>query len=285
MSIQRNHAIGEIANQEFPMRTSPFRTGTRQSLLILILAILVSSICLIVLEELEYFGLLLVASLLMFGLVLKRGWLIYLTFFSLIAFRLDRAFELSGWGFVSDVLYLPDLLFSFLVIVLAGLCMRYLTIAKYARTYCPVVDSKLSESVAIESAVPKSAVPESVKEQGSNKVDPTIKFQFPSLLGGRWLLIPASIFLAVVLLSVFPLDIAAGRRLAITPEGTRLIFLAFFMFICWFSCSTIVSTLARWKMDRGQAGIHARSLIAKEFWNESYSLEKRRAKIRQQEGE
>ncbi len=257
--MTKDHSfIREMSKQE-----SPFRTGPQRSAQIIVVATVISALCLIQFEELNL-GLPIVASLLLAGLIFKQGWLIYLMFASLIFLKIDNT--ALGLGFELAVLTWPDVFFTLVTMVLAALCMKYLELTKFIQTYYPTF---------------RFSAPQ--QDKANQPIQSLL--QFPSLLGGRWLLIPASTLISIVLLSVFPFDRQTARRMAITPEGTRLIFLAFFLFICWFSSSTIVSILSRWSMDTDQAGIQARSLIAKEFWNDSYSIEQRRAKFRRQNDE
>lgn len=152
-----------------------------------------------------------------------------------------------------DLLYSSDITFTFLVLTFAGACFRFLETQKY----CLGILSKFGWGV---SSAKKS------------------RREFPSLFGGRWWLIPVAIGSAFLLLEVFPVDGAAVQKYWIKPEPARLIFLIGALFLIWFVIRSFFMLVMRWKMDQDQAGVHIRSIYAKEFWREHRAIEARRAK-------
>ncbi len=237
-------------------RRSPVRAAPNESLLMLLVVAAFFGLWTIQFENLTGIGLMILAVFFAIGVGLKRGWAIYLMFGCLVFLKFDEFGPQTRIR--PSAIQWNDLLFTVVSIVFAALCLRYLETAKYARIYYP------------QGAVPKSKV----KRQS----------QFPSLLGGRWWLIPVSVLMAVCLLWAFPYDSTLAYEFWITPTGTRVILLTFFLFFVWFVCRSLISALLRWNIEPEQANIQARSLIAKEYWIEVSAFEKRLAKLKMRDG-
>jgi len=154
-----------------------------------------------------------------------------------------------------DVLGKSDIIFTILVLAFAAASFRFLETRKYSLG----VLSKFGWGGGVSSSK------KTVKE-------------FPSLLGGRWWLIPIAVAAAFFLLEVFPVDRLAVRKYWIRPKPMRLMFLIGVLFLFWFVIRSFFMLVMRWKMDQDQAGVHVRSVFAKEFWREHRAIEARRAK-------
>ncbi len=171
-------------------------------------------------------------------------------------FVVVKRFRISPWfQYDQNVILASDLMFSLFVMAFAAACFRYLE----TRKYCLGVLSKFGWGAG------------AVKTKHANR-------EFPSLLGGRWWLIPVSIAASFVLLGTYPLDTAAVQKYWIKPAPARLIVLFGVLFLAWFLIRSIFSLVMRWKMDEDQAAVHVRSVYAKEFWREHQAIESRRAK-------
>ncbi|MFK7768116.1 MAG: hypothetical protein AB8B55_12910 [Mariniblastus sp.] len=191
----------------------------------------------------------------LFGLSVwrRQGWAILVV---VCAFVLMRFVDSKPWNPMSNsVIEMSDLNLLILLMLFAGMCFRYLELAKYIQGF-------LGES--------EKASYDAIKPQPN----------FPAVLRGRWWLIPVAISLAVVSLEVIPFDEFSGKRLGIKPFAARPILIGFFLFFVWFGARSLFGLISSWKMKPDQAAIRARSLMAKEIWKEHSAIEFRRAKIR-----
>ena len=220
-----------------------------ESLATLALAATVFGVWLIQFDSLNWISLLVVVSLFLIGIALRRAWGIYLLFASLIFLK----YSLAQYQQVR-VVNGTDLLYACVAMVFAGCCFRYLQLSQIVRAFYLSGDHR------------GRAEHES--------------FKFPSLIGGRWWLIPFSVFLAANILWWIPVNSTLARRFWITPNGARLILLTFFLCFFWFVCRAVLSLADRWRIEPAQAEVRARSLIANEFWREQTMIESRRAKTR-----
>jgi hypothetical protein len=235
-----------------------FRLGPRESLAAFGIAAGMLGLWMIQFENVLWFGLASIVLLFSITIWFQRGWAVYLLFANLLILKFidvsshprSQLSVVDGW----------DVLFTVVAISFAGCCFRYLELSRYIRAFYPDLRTSAEAS----------------EDRG---------FQFPSLVGGRWWLIPIAIGLAALLLVAFPNDPESVRRYWITPTGARMIFLGFFLFFSWFVCRSIVSIAIRKKMDPDQASIRVRSMIANEFWREQLPIETVRAKLRRREVE
>ncbi len=231
---------------------SPFRLAPRQTLATLGIAAGIFGLWLIQFENLNIFSLTMVVALFLIGIWFKAGWSIYLVIATLVLLR----FAFAPYSPIQPVnLIWMDLLFAGVAIVFSGLCFRFLELAKFIRAFHPDLG--------------KPAM-----------ADRELRFAFPSMLGGRWWLIPVAVLGATALLFLIPHDGSSTRRYWITPPAARLIFITFFLFFFWFVCRSVIALLMRWRMEPEQADIQVRSMIAGEFWVDQFPVESRRLKIR-----
>jgi hypothetical protein len=234
-----------------------FRISPRWTQLVLIVGASVSCLCFLQFENVNVFWLM-ILFFLVIGTIYKKSWAIYLLLTILIFLKFVLVDPRDHY--LLRFLQPLDLFYTMMALVFAAICFRYLELSRVIDAYFPRIGK------------PKSLISEPVRSTGSAKL-------FPSLLGGRWWLIPTSMAMAYWVLNIFPYDGLSPREW-ITVSGRRLIYMTFFLFFCWFVCRSVVALALRWNMEPAQASIRARSLIAKEFWNETYSVEKRLAKMR-----
>jgi hypothetical protein len=234
-----------------------FLVGPAEGLVTLGIAAGIFGLWTIQFADLNIFSLTILIVFFLMGIPLQASWAIYLLFVTLIvvkfAFAPLQSIQVTTLGWL-------DLLFACVAMTFAGLCFRYLELYKYVSTFYP------------EAGKPGSS-------------DKKTQFQFPSLLGGRWWLIPLAVFVATVLLFAFPHESNTSRRFWITPTGARLIFLTFFLFFFWFVCRSIIALAMRWRMEPEQADVQVRGLIANELWVEQRPIEARRLKLRSRDRE
>ena len=222
----------------------------RETLVTLGVAAGVFGLWMIQFENLNVLSLTIVVVFFLMGIPLKAAWAIYLLFATLVFLKFVLTPQFSQTG-INEF----DLMFTLVAMGFAGFCFRYLELWKYVRAFYPSVGSSSNSN----------------SDSG---------YSFPSLLGGRWWLIPLAVLAAMVLLWAIPYDPSSNRRYWITPLGARLIFLTCFLFFFWFVCRSTIAFAMRWQMDPEQADIQVRSLIADEFWSEQIPMEARRAKLR-----
>lgn len=239
-------------NQIDAPKSRLFRVGPHESLVTLGIAAGIFGLWMIQFENLDIIALTIVVVFFLMGIPLQAGFAIYLLIATVLILKFvlapHNSIQLASVGWI-------DLLYALVVMTFAGLCFRYLELSKYIRTYYPAA--------------------------GKSRADhQKTKYRFPSLLGGRWWLIPIAVMAATVLLEVIPHDTSSTRRYWITPTGTRLIFLTFFLFFFWFVCRSVLGFAMRWRMEPEQADVQVRSMIANEFWNEQIPIEARRLKYR-----
>ena len=156
-------------------------------------------------------------------------------------------------------IHATDIMSTLLMLGFAGACLRFLETKKY----CLGVLSKFGWG--------------RVGLGGKNSRG-VRRREFPSLLGGGWWLIPVSVVSAIMLLEFFPFDPTAVQKYWVKPRPMRLIFLIGVLFLVWFLARSLFMLIMRWKMDVDQAGVHTRSIIARQFWREHRAIESRRAK-------
>ena len=196
--------------------------------------------------------LLLLMGLFVGGIWAERAWLVWLMLG--VTIYLKYCLVPPGSRFGLRGLQFPDLFSALTVMLLIAICFRYLELARYINTFFP--NSKLGQ-----------------------KPDGARKFEFPSLLGGRWWAIPLSIFLAMLLLGAFPFERTPFfAQFRIQPVASRLIFMTLFLFFTWFVGNSILGTFVRRKMKPRQADIQCRSFVAKELWKDTFSFERRRSR-------
>ena len=163
----------------------------------------------------------------------------------------------QNWHRHFEQLFLSDMAFTLLALGFAGVSFRLLETHKYNLGFFTPYGLG------------------TIKDQRVRK-----ERNFPSLLGGRWWLIPASVGLAFAMLFFYPLDSESVQKYWIRPAPMRLIFLFGALFILWFLTRSVCRLIMRWKMGPDQASVHVRSIFAREFWNEQRAIESRRAKLK-----
>ena len=239
-------------------RQTSFRVSPRWTRVALVVLAALIGFFLIQFENLYLLGFSILAFFFFIGIFYKRSWAIYLLLVTLIFLKVVSVDP--GNNYLLKILRPLDLVFTSAAMFFAAICFRYLELSRVVDAYFPTIGK------------PQSLIREPIRPDKSALL-------FPSFFGGRWWLIPMSMAIAFGLLQVFPYDEQSARQW-ITVSGRRLIYLTFFLFFCWFVCRSIVALVLRWNMEPEQACIRARSLIAKEFWNEVYPVERRRVKIR-----
>lgn len=227
------------------------RLGPRESLLALGIAAGLFGLSMVQFENLNMFGLVLIVFFFFIAIWIRRAWAVYFLFALLVCFKFANVSNQIGLGRSSIDGW--DIMFTIVAMIFAGCCFRFLELSRYVRAFYPALQESTTEKRA---------------------------FQFPALMSGRWWLIPGSLVIALVLLRTFPYDIDAVRQYWITPSGVRTIMMGFFLFFIWFIFRSVVSLNVRKDMGTGQAAVRARSLIAKEFWNEQLPIENQRVKRR-----
>ena len=241
-----------------------FRLPPRETQLALGICATLLGICALQFETFSTMQLLMLFALFCVGFLRQQAWAIYLMFGTFIV--LNYFFvapylnpysasipQLGESRLDLRNLRYPDIAATLIFILLAATSFRFLETSRFLKAFYP--NAKLGSK-------PKSG----------------IRFQFPSLLGGRWWAIPLAIFLASTLLAFFPFK-SQSFAYAVSAEASRLIFLILFLFFAWFICRAAIGIFIRWGMKTEQADVHIRSLIAKEMWRETYPVEKRRAKM------
>jgi len=218
-----------------------------ESLAILALASSVFGVWVLQFDKLNLISLMVVVSLFVLGIALRRGWGIYLLFATLIFLKFSLA-QYQQVRFIDET----DLVYACVAMVFAGCCFRYLQLSQFVRALYPAGERDATQD----------------------------RFQFPSFFGGRWWLIPFSVFSAASILWWIPVNSTLARRFWITPNGARLIILTFVLCFFWFVCRAVLSIADRWRIQPEQAEVRVRSLIANEFWREQTMIESRRAKAR-----
>jgi len=203
-------------------------------------------------ERYNLLPLLMMMALFVGGIWAKRAWAIYLLLGTLIYLKYFAM--VPEFNFRVRGLRNSDPVTALVLMIFAAACFRFLQTAKFLDAFYP--NTKLGE-----------------------KPPPETKFEFPSLLGGRWWAIPLSVFLSLVLLRICSSGSSLPNVPGIRPQAARLIFLTLFLFFAWFVCRALLGILNRWRMKPSQADVYCRSLVAKEFWKDSYSIEKRYVKL------
>lgn len=204
-------------------------------------------ICAVQFESLSLLHLFVLMVLFAIGILKQQAWAIYAM---LGTFLFPKYFMMGQLLRIR----LPDLILTLIVILFAAACFRFLESGRFLRTFYPNV-------------------------QIGEKRKSGTRFQFPSMLGGRWWMIPVAIFLATMLLAIFPARVQLFRDIKIRGEVSRLVFLTLFLFFGWFLCRAALGMFIRWRMETRQADIHCRSLVAKEMWRDTYSFAKRQKKL------
>ena len=233
-----------------------FRLSPRDTLAVLVLVASVLGLVMIQYENVSRLPLLLMIVFFAW-MVWKRSALALSCLFAVLGWvKFSDSFRNSYWFLDQlDVLGSSDIIFTILVLAFAAASFRFME----TRKYCLGVLSKFGWGGGASSS----------KKTGR---------EFPSLLGGRWWLIPVAVGAAFILLEFFPVDRLAVRKYWIRPKPMRLIFLIGVLFLVWFVIRSLFMLIMRWKMDQDQAGVHIRSVFAKEFWREHRAIEARRAK-------
>lgn len=235
--------MSQTSNNAIPKKRSAFRISPRNAQTGLALAGAVLGLLVIQFGYSDPWHLLLLVVSFGIAMTLHRTWALYLMF-GMLAFVQFR-FQHRGLDF-------PDVIYTLLAMTFGCVCFRHAELSKYIRAFYPETDGG---------------------EGGGS-----IKYQFPSLFGGRWWTIPIAVFLAVVLLGVFPMDRFSVNRYWIKPYASRTMFLFTFLFFTWMLLRSLFGVIRRWGMTKAQGDIHIRSIIANEFWWEHSAIEKRKAK-------
>lgn len=238
------------------MSGSWFRLSPRDTSAVLVLVASILGLAMIQYENVSRLPLLLM--IVFFGfMVWKRSALALSFLFAVLGWvKFSQSFRSSHWFLDQlDVLGKSDIIFTILVLAFAAASFRFMETRKY--------------SLGVLSKFGWGGGASSSKKTGR---------EFPSLLGGRWWLIPVAVAAAFLLLEVFPVDRLAVRKYWIRPKPMRLIFLIGVLFLVWFVIRSLFMLIMRWRMDQDQAGVHIRSVFAKEFWREHRAIEVRRAK-------
>ena len=238
------------SNETKPFR---FRLPPAESQIVLGIGAGLLLVCAVQFKSFGFFQMLLMMAFFAIGIIWQRAWAIYLMLGTFIF--LKYATDIPSINHASHRLRFGDLFLVLILILLTGACLKFLEIGRFSRSFYP--DVKLSE-----------------------KPQRGIRFEFPSLLGGRWWVIPLATLLASTLLVAFPFDTQPVSPVGIEPLASRLIFLTLFLFFGWFVCRALLGILIRWRMDARQADVHCRSLVAKELWKDVYGIEARREKGR-----
>jgi len=213
-------------------------------------------LCAVQFQSFTLLHLFLMATLFAAGIWGKRVWAIHLmlaTYITLKYFIGKSYLEFENLRLTPE-----DLLTSLVLTLLAAACFRHLETSRLLHAFYP--NAELGKSTLGKK-----------------------KYEFPSLLGGRWWAIPVAIISAWILLSVVPSEGQLFAQLRLKPLASRLIFLTLFLFFAWFVCRAVIGIFIRWRMDPSQADVQCRSLIAKELWKDVFSIEQRRAKIQSRE--
>jgi len=233
-----------------------FRLPPAEAKVAIGLAAALFGLCAVQFKDFGLLQLLLMAVFFAAGILTRRAWAIYVMLGLFIA--LKYVIIHPHFRRQLNTLEFSDHFLALILILLTAACFRFLDTSRFTQAFYPNV--KLGEK-------PKSDV----------------RFEFPSLLGGRWWAIPLAVVLASALLAAAPHQMLFIRRVGVTYLGSRLIFLTLLLFFCWFICRAAIGTVIRWRMKPVQADVHCRSLIAKEMWKDVYSIEKRRQKNRSRE--
>lgn len=259
LASTNQRAIGGGALSGARSSGSLFRLGPNITLVVLVVVAALTGLVLLQLETVHqvHFWL---AIVFFAWMVWRRSSLALACLFVVLGSLLaTKSFFHSGyrvWESLHNI-YPHDILSTLLVLVFAGACFRYLETKKY----CTGVLSKFGWRRGLQ-------------EQKSGQR----RKEFPSLLGGRWWLIPVSVVSAVLLLEFFPFDHTAVQKYWIQARPMRLIFIIGTLFLVWFLIRSLFMLIMRWKMDVNQAGVHTRAVIAREFWREHKAIEMRRTK-------
>lgn len=230
---------------QFRLRIPPAETQ-----LALALGAVLLGACVMQLEQFGLNPLLLLMVMFIGGIWAKRAWAIWLLLGTLIYLTYFLMDVPSQFGM--QLVQYSDLTVAFVIIMLAAVCFRFLETVRFTDTFYP--GTQLYE-----------------------KPPAGVRFEFPSLLGGRWWAIPLAVFLALFLVGI-SFDNPSMKQLRIRPPTARLVFLVLLLFFSWFVCRAVIGTIVRWRMKPQQADVHSRSLVAKEFWTEAYAIESRREK-------
>lgn len=237
------------------------RLDIRESLIALGLTAAFFGVCLLQFLELPGVLLLLMTILFAATIWLRQSWGLYGVLTIVFFLKFSRV---GGFRQLRELTYV-DFMFPMVLMALAGACFRYLEVGKFTQAF----DLRKQKAVRAEETAMNQRT--EIRRAGN---------PFPSLLGGRWWLIPTAVTIGFTLLTLFPHDSSTTREYWITPRGARAIFLGSFLFFLWFICRSVYSLIMRWKMDPQQASVQVRSIFAQEFWREQVGIEGRRARIK-----
>ncbi len=231
------------------LRLSPVETQIAFALLAA-----VTGMVLLQFDRLGLSPLLMLTVLFVGGMWAKRNWAIWLLlgviiYLKYFAGHINLQFGVQLRG--------QDVAVAMLIIVLAAACFRYLESARFLEAFYP--NTKLREP-------PRHG----------------IKFEFPSLLGGRWWVIPLAVIVSVYLLHL-TFNGEVLRQFRFRPTASRVVFLILLLFFGWFVCRAGVGMIIRWRMKPEQADVQCRSFVAGELWKESFNIERYRVKDRKKE--
>ncbi|QEG24359.1 hypothetical protein [Mariniblastus fucicola] len=241
---------GAGSSPKFRLRLPPAESST-------VLALLAGLLGLFAMRSGDFglYPMLMLSVLFIGGVWSKRAWLIWMTIGILVFLTYFTARTYSGLrSFRPD-----DVVKALTLMLFAAASLRFLESHRFRNAFYP--DAKIGKK-------PQSG----------------IRFEFPSLLGGRWWAIPLALLLAALFLEWFPLERHPLRQFRIRPREARLIFITLMLFFAWFVCRSAIGMLVRWRMKPAQADVHCRSLVAKEFWRDISGFERRRAKLKSKDG-
>jgi hypothetical protein len=236
----------------------PFKLELRESLIALALAAAFLGLWTIQFVDVPFLLLLLMTVLFGASMWLRRSWGLYCILFIVVLFKFSALSP--GQRIQFRELSFLDFVFPIVMMAFAGAVFRFLEVSRFARAfYPPTSNIAKTEEVATRR---------------------NWNLRFPSLLGGRWWLIPTAVTCALFLLTMIPYDTSTIREYWISPRGARAIFLGSFLFFLWFVFRSMFSLIMRWKMDPDRASIQMRSIFAQEYWREQAGIENRRAKMK-----
>ena len=255
-------ADGKVVTDRYRDAGSLFRLVPNATLVVLIFLAALLGLLLLQLEMVDRVRFWMIIGLFVLMVWRRSSVALACLFVVLGTLVVTKSFYFQGyrtWESLHEI-YASDITYTFLVLGFAGACFRFLETKKY----CLGVLSKFGWS----------RVSKSMRNSQGNR-----RREFPSLLGGRWWLIPVSVVSAIMLLEFFPCDLTAIQKYWVKPRPMRLIFLIGMLFLVWFLVRSLFMLIMRWKMDVDQAGVNCRSIIARQFWTEHRAIESRRAKV------
>ena len=173
-----------------------------------------------------------------------------------IVMFLYLAFWLGEHGRGYSVLHLP--MDAFNILVLLGYALTSLRLSDIEYHF------RLTEASPVQQPVPGS--------------DKTITWKSFRPLSAGWVLLPVSMFLAIGLLVIIPIDHFSRERIGITGPGLRAIQVLWLLVVAWAAACGFLRFLTRQNVEPEQARVYARSLFCKQIAKEMRGIERRRYK-------